>query len=148
MEQQRPVNKGKIESLKNYTLWLGVFSPIEVNQSTGFDTIASFSAVAEKENRFYEQNMTTTTQSLIMPSSPILQRRRIDQPIASNSVPNNTSYLNIRSICRSFREFHNWKRILYKHQIFIMKQVTNSIHQVKIITSKFKYNLKNTLNYI
>jgi hypothetical protein len=148
MEQQRPVNKGKIESLKNYTLWLGVFSPIEVNQSTGFDTIASFSAVAEKENRFYEQNMTTTTQSLIMSSSPILQRRRIDQPIASNSVPNNTSYLNIRSICRSFREFHNWKRILYKQQIFIMKQVTNSIHQVKIITSKFKYNLKNTLNYI
>jgi hypothetical protein len=80
-----------------------------VNQSTESDITVSVSPVASNEIRNSEQILTTaaTTQPLCIPSSPILQRRRIDEPTATNIVSDNPSYLNIRSTCRKFREFDN-----------------------------------------
>jgi hypothetical protein len=70
------------------------------------DTIVSLPPVAGNEIRFSEQDLTTATQSLAVPPSPVLQRRRIDETLATNlGFEDTSSYLNIRSISRSCREF-------------------------------------------
>jgi len=112
MEQKQPINNGKNLIVKNCSFCLIVFSLFEVNQSIGLDTRASYSSTTVNENRFYERNLTpttptTTNQPSRIPSSPLLQRRRIDEPITRGTISDNSLYFNARNVYRSSREFNN-----------------------------------------
>jgi len=95
-----------------------------VNQSTEFNIIGSASPVANNEIKLSGQILRTTTTAIVTTtvtatitvaatttqpsfvlSSPILQRRRIDESVLTNIMSNDKSNRNIRSISRSLREF-------------------------------------------
>jgi hypothetical protein len=104
MEQHRSINPGKTESFKMYTLLLDVSCPIEVNQSTGFNITSSPSRITSNEIKVPQQSL-IATQSSVVSSSPILQRRRIDQILAPNIAFDNTLDSYDRNCYNSFCKF-------------------------------------------
>ncbi|CAF5220843.1 unnamed protein product, partial [Rotaria magnacalcarata] len=79
---------------------------IAVDQSNGFDIILSPLPVINDGIRPTEQYKTIgrVTRPLHISRSPVFERRRYDEPIAKTLTFDDTSNLNIRSICRSLRK--------------------------------------------
>ncbi|CAM2718117.1 unnamed protein product [Rotaria socialis] len=77
-----------------------------IDQSNGFDIILSPLPVINDEIRSSEQYKTIgrATRPLHISRSPVFERRRYDGRIAKTLTFDDTSNLNIRSICRSLRK--------------------------------------------
>jgi hypothetical protein len=85
---------------------------IKVNTASSTNTTVSLPPVVSKENKFFEQNWVTTSESTIRPSSPVLQRRRPDEFLEKNVISNDASLLNIPTISRPVCKLENSKKFV------------------------------------
>lgn len=81
------------------------FCFLEMNQPNTYNTGESLSAVASNQNRFYERNMRSATQATSNRRSPVLQRRRPDEPATKSVASNTASCFSMQNVSHPSREF-------------------------------------------